>query len=149
MVGIRKGGRLVKLSTRGKYGVYAMIYLAQHAGEGPKTLQKIAELGLPEQYLEQLLGSLRRAGLVKTVRGAQGGYQLSRGPDTITAKDVIEAMEGPLNLSECVGEPADCCPRGGECAARGVWEYLTTEINELLQSITLTDMLLQKHQRRV
>lgn len=139
----------MKLSTRGKYGVYAMIYLAQHAGEGPKTLQKIAELGLPEQYLEQLLGSLRRAGLVKTVRGAQGGYQLSRAPDTITAKDVIEAMEGPLNLSECVGEPADCCPRGGECAARGVWEYLTTEINELLQSITLTDMLLQKHQRRV
>lgn len=138
-----KGGRLVKLSTRGKYGVYAMIYLAQHAGEGPKTLQKIAELGLPEQYLEQLLGSLRRAGLVTTVRGAQGGYQLARSPDEITARHIIEAMEGPLNLSECVGEPENVCPRGSHCAARGLWAYLTNEINGLLSSITLTDMVNQ------
>ena len=68
----------MKLSTRGKYGLYAMIYLAQHAGEGPQSLRAIAELGLPDPYLEQLLGSLRRAGLVTSVRGAQGGYMLEK-----------------------------------------------------------------------
>ena len=62
----------MKLSTRGKYGLYAMVYLAQKAEEGPQPLRAIAQLGLPDHYLEQLLGSLRKAGLVTTVRGAQG-----------------------------------------------------------------------------
>ena len=131
----------MKLSTRGKYGLYAMVYLAQHDGEGPQSLKAIAELGLPDPYLEQLLGSLRRAGLVKTVRGAQGGYQLSKPPNAVTVRDIIEAMEGPLSLSECVGEPEHTCPRGGNCRAKGVWEYLTDKINGLLDGITLTDML--------
>lgn len=131
----------MKLSTRGKYGLYAMIYLAQHDGEGPQSLKNITELGLPDSYLEQLLGSLRRAGLVTTVRGAQGGYQLSRKPEEITLRHIIEAMEGPLNLSECVGEQETSCPRGSSCPARGVWEYLTDEINGLFTSITLTDMV--------
>ncbi|MBE5783208.1 MAG: Rrf2 family transcriptional regulator [Clostridiales bacterium] len=133
----------MKLSTKGKYGLYAMVYLAQHDGEGPQSLRAIAELGLPEQYLEQLLGNLRRAGLVKTVRGAQGGYHLSRSPEEITMRDIIEAMEGPLSLSECVGEPEHACPRGGNCAAKGVWAYLTDQINGLLDGITLTDMINQ------
>ena len=133
----------MKLSTKGKYGLYAMVYLAQHDGEGPQSLKAIAELGLPEQYLEQLLGNLRRAGLVKTVRGAQGGYHLSRSPEEITMRDIIEAMEGPLSLSECVGEPENACPRGGNCAAKGVWAYLTDQINGLLAGITLTDMINQ------
>lgn len=131
----------MKLSTRGKYGVYAMIYLAQHAGEGTRSLRNFGELGLPEQYLEQILGTLRRAGLVTTVRGAQGGYQLSRSADEITARHIIEAMEGPVNLSECVSEGRQSCPRGGECAARGVWAFLTDEINGLLDRITLSMML--------
>lgn len=118
-----------------------MIYLAQHQGEGPQSLKNIAELGLPDQYLEQLLGNLRRAGLVTTVRGAQGGYQLSRPADEITARHIIEAMEGPLNLSECVGEAGHRCPRDGQCTARGVWAYLTDQINGMLEGITLSDML--------
>ncbi len=136
----------MKLSTRGKYGLYAMIYLAQHAGEGPQSLRAIAELGLPDPYLEQLLGSLRRAGLVTSVRGAQGGYRLSRPAREITARHIIEAMEGPLSLSECVGEPEGACPRGGDCPAKGVWEYLTERINGLLSGITLEDMLEKKLQ---
>ena len=133
----------MKLSTKGKYGLYAMIYLAQHDGEGPQSLKAIAELGLPDPYLEQLLGSLRRAGLVKTVRGAQGGYHLSKTPDEITVRDIIEAMEGPLSFSDCVGEIDHACPRGGNCPAKGVWEYLTEQINGLLDRITLTDMVNQ------
>ena len=72
----------MKLSTRGKYGLYAMYYLAAHAGEGPLPLQSISTMGgVPKQYLEQLLGNLRRAGLVSTVRGAQGGYQIAAAPE--------------------------------------------------------------------
>ena len=131
----------MKLSTRGKYGLYAMIFLAQHDGDGPQNLKAFAELGTPEAYLEQLLGTLRRAELVKSVRGVQGGYQLSRAPSEITARDILEAMEGPLSFSECVSSRTSSCERSTYCPARGVWEYLTDRFNGLLDSITLQDMV--------
>ena len=133
----------MKLSTRGKYGLYAMIFLAQHEGEGPQSLKAFAALGTPEAYLEQLLGTLRRADLVKTVRGAQGGYQLSRDPSQITARDIIEAMEGPLNFSDCVSGADNACDRSENCPAKGVWAYLTGQVNGLLDGITLSDMVQQ------
>lgn len=142
-VGIARRNKL-KLSTRGKYGLYAMVYLAQKAEEGPQPLRAIAQLGLPDHYLEQLLGSLRKAGLVTTVRGAQGGYQLAKPPDQISVGHIIDAMEGPLNLSECATECECECPRSEGCKTRRVWEYLTDSINRLLYSITLQDMLESK-----
>ena len=133
----------MKLSTKGKYGLYAMFYLAQHEGSGPQPLKAVAEIGVPEDYLEQLLGNLRRAGLVTTVRGAQGGYQLARAPEDITVGDIIDATEGPLTISECISDEG-CCHRSGECRTRRVWEYLSNSINGLLQSISLRDMLEQE-----
>ena len=121
----------MKLSTKGKYGLYAMYYLAQHAGDGPQPLKAVAEIGVSsEDYLEQLLGSLRRAGLVTTVRGAQGGYQLAHAPEAITVGDIIDATEGPLNISECISDEA-CCHRSGQgthhtlqdCPAKSVPKY--------------------------
>ena len=132
----------MKLSTKGKYGLYAMFYLAQHEGSGPQPLKAVAEIGVPEDYLEQLLGNLRRAGLVTTVRGAQGGYQLAKAPQDITVGDIIDATEGPLTISECISDEG-CCHRSGECRTRRVWEYLSNSINGLLQSISLRDMLEQ------
>ena len=133
----------MKLSTKGKYGLYAMFYLAQHEGSGPQPLKAVAEIGVPEDYLEQLLGNLRRAGLVTTVRGAQGGYQLAKAPEDITVGDIIDATEGPLSISECISDEG-CCHRSGECRTRRVWEYLSNSINGLLQSISLRDMLEQE-----
>lgn len=133
----------MKLSTKGKYGLYAMFYLAQHEGSGPQPLKAVAEIGVPEDYLEQLLGNLRRAGLVTTVRGAQGGYQLAKAPQDITVGDIIDATEGPLSISECISDEG-CCHRSGECRTRRVWEYLSNSINGLLQSISLRDMLEQE-----
>jgi Rrf2 family cysteine metabolism transcriptional repressor len=130
----------MKLSTRGKYGLYAMYYLAAHRGEGPQSLQNIAVIGVPKQYLEQLLGSLRRSGLVGSVRGAQGGYQLARPPEEITVLDVIDAMEGPLKLSECMNDES-ACDRVQQCPVRHVWQKLTDSINRELAGITLGDML--------
>ena len=133
----------MKLSTKGKYGLYAMFYLAQHEGCGPQPLKAVAEIGVPEDYLEQLLGNLRRAGLVNTVRGAQGGYRLAKEPQEITVGDIIDATEGPLSISDCLNDEG-CCQRSGQCRTRRVWEYLSTSINDILQSITLRDMLEQE-----
>ena len=133
----------MKLSTKGKYGLYAMFYLAQHAGDGPQPLKEISAIGVSENYLEQLLGSLRRGGLVTTVRGAQGGYMLARAPEEITVGDIMDATEGPLNLSECLAD-GSCCAKSTRCESRRVWEYLSQSINNLVQSITLRDMLEQE-----
>lgn len=130
----------MKLSTRGKYGLYAMYYLAEHKDEGPQSLQNIASTGVPKQYLEQLLGNLRRAGLIHSVRGAQGGYQIARPPGEITILDVIDAMEGPLELSECMTDEGHC-DRSCQCPVRRVWQKLTDSINRELADVTLDEML--------
>jgi Rrf2 family protein len=132
----------MKLSTRGKYGLYAMYYLAAHAGEGPQTLQSISTVGVPRQYLEQILGNLRRAGLVSTVRGAQGGYQIAGRPQEITVRDVIDAVAGPIELSECASAETSCL-RSGTCPVRRVWQRVTDSINAELEKIKLSDMLIQ------
>ena len=132
----------MKLSTRGKYGLYAMYYLALHAGEGPQPLQNISTVGVPKQYLEQILGNLRRAGLVSTVRGAQGGYQIARQPQETTLRDIIDAVEGPIELSECASSEHSC-QRSGTCPVRWVWQRVTDSINHELEKIKLSDMLMQ------
>ena len=126
-----------------------MVYLASKAQEGPQPLRAIAQTNLlPDQYLEQLLGCLRKAGLVNTVRGAQGGYQLAKPPAEITVGHIIDAMEGPLQLSECAIESEPTCPNSDTCPTRRVWEYLTDSINSLLYSISLQDMLETKEMDR-
>lgn len=132
----------MKLSTRGKYGLYAMYYLARHAGEGPQTLNSISTVGVPKQYLEQILGNLRRAGLVSTVRGAQGGYQIATQPEETSLRDIIDAVEGPIELSSCAnGEGA--CQKSGTCPVRRVWQKATDSINAELEKIHLSDMFTQ------
>ena len=132
----------MKLSTRGKYGLYAMYYLASHAGEGPQTLQSISTVGVPKQYLEQILGNLRRAGLVSTVRGAQGGYQMAKCPVETSLRDIIDAVEGPIELSECASAQSACL-KSGTCPVRWVWQRVTDSINAELEKIHLSDMLAQ------
>lgn len=133
----------MKLSTKGKYSLYAMHYLAEHVADGPQPLKAIAAIGVPEDYLEQLLGTLRKAGLVTTARGAQGGYSLAEAPENITVGDILMATEGPLNISDCL-QDEHRCDRSNGCKARRVWDYLSRSINGLLDSITLRDMLDQE-----
>ena len=133
----------MKLSTRGQYALHAMVFLARHHMDGPQSLNTIAEDGLPKQYLEQLLGSLRRAGLVTTVRGAAGGYSLSGDPSSITVAHIIEATEGPVSLADCA-QDEDRCGKGSDCQTRRTWRYLTESINDLMQGITLSDILEDK-----
>lgn len=134
----------MKLSTKGKYGVRAMYQLALDGCERPVSLKSIAQAqGLSENYLEQLAGPLRKAGLVKSVRGARGGYMLGRPPEEITIADIIMVLEGTFAPCECASEGGarveHCgCPNG--CVAKGIWEQVRDAVAELLDSITLKDV---------
>lgn len=131
----------MRLSTRCRYGIHAMFDLAQNTGQGPQTIRQIAERQLvPEQYLEQIIGVLRREGLVHSHRGAQGGYTLAKEPEMITVGELIRLLEGPVMMADCMAE-GEGCVRSGQCPSRLVWERLTDCINGVVDSITLRDML--------
>ncbi len=119
----------------------AMLYLAQNEREGPQPLSRIAEQGLPGDYLEQLLGRLRREGLVDTVRGNQGGYLLARPASEITLGQVIDAVEGPVRLDLCVGEP-ETCEQAGTCGLHRTWSVVRDGIADLMDRYSLHDMLM-------
>lgn len=134
----------MKISTRGEYGVRAMVALAHHYGSGPVSITAVAkESSVPPAYLEQLIGPLRRAGLVDSKRGAQGGYQLSRSPSSIRVGDVYRVMEGPVAPMDCVSEDlADqTCPLIEGCETRPMWLKVRDSIVEALDSTTLEDLI--------
>jgi Rrf2 family cysteine metabolism transcriptional repressor len=134
----------MKVSTRGEYGVRAMVALAKHAGEPPVSIGVISkESAVPYAYLEQLIVPLRQAGLVASKRGAHGGYTLSRSADQIRVGEVYRAMEGPVAPMDCVSENiADqICPLIPGCQTRPVWERVRDSIIEAIDSITLADLI--------
>nr|WP_028990878.1 Rrf2 family transcriptional regulator [Thermacetogenium phaeum] len=133
----------MKLSTKGRYGLRAVLDMALHKSEGPITLNSIAERqGISEGYLEQLMMPLKRAGLVKSVRGAQGGYVLAKEPKDITVGEVIRALEGPIAPVACVSEDyPEECERAEGCVTRLVWAKVRDSIAEVLDSFTLEDLV--------
>jgi Rrf2 family transcriptional regulator, cysteine metabolism repressor len=138
----------MKVSTRGEYGMRAMVSLARVYGEGPVPLSTIAaDSSVPPAYLEQLIGQLRRAGLVNSTRGANGGYELSRAPEDIRVGEVYRVMEGPVAPMVCVTEDMepneDLCPMIDGCATRLVWIKVRDGIVEALDSTTLGDLVQQ------
>jgi Rrf2 family cysteine metabolism transcriptional repressor len=131
----------MKLSTRTRYGIRAVIELAQHEAGRPLQLKTIAERqDISIKYLEQLMGVLRSAGFIRSVRGAKGGYVLARPPSQITMYEVFRALEGPVTTTECVDD-AERCDRSADCAARKVWMQLEEAIRRVLTGITLADLI--------
>lgn len=133
----------MKLSTRGRYGLMMMLDLAQHGTEEPVSLRAVADRQqLSESYLEQLVSPLRDAGLLRSVRGKQGGYMLARSPSEITVGDIVRAVEGPIAPVECVNDQVEVdCPRYPECPTRSVWLRLRDSITQVLDSINLADLV--------
>lgn len=134
----------MKVSTRGEYGVRAMVALAKHGSEQPVSIGVISrESAVPYAYLEQLIVPLRRAGLVLSKRGAHGGYVLSRPPRDIRVGEVYRAMEGPVAPMDCVSEnEADqTCPLIPGCQTRPVWVRVRDSIVDAIDSITLADLI--------
>ncbi|WP_407926367.1 RrF2 family transcriptional regulator [Gehongia tenuis] len=132
---------MLRLSTKGRYGLRAAFDLALHYGEGPQPLRDIAERQeISEPYLEQLMAALRKAGLLKSIRGAQGGYVLAADPAEITVGSVIRALEGATCMVECTDEDGRCA-KADHCPARLVWQRIQASIDGVMDSMTLQDML--------
>jgi len=127
----------LRLSTRGQYGLRAMCVLGLNPGETYLPLRIIAQQeGISLQYLEQIFGELRRAGLVESERGARGGYRLARDPACITVGDVVRTLEGPIAPVDCLTGHEEC-EREGCCLTREAWHRLQQSMTEALDGITL------------
>jgi Rrf2 family protein len=138
---------MMKLSTRTRYGVRLMLDLAQKYGSGPVLLKDIAhEEGLSEKYLSLIVLPLKASGLLKALRGSSGGYTLSREPSEITLKEIVESLEGKLFLVECVPDPKSCT-RSGICATRDVWQIVADKITEVLESMSLADLVRKSREK--
>lgn len=134
----------MKLSAKVEYGVRAMAVLAFHHQSGPLSLRKIAEQeAISLKFLEQIFPDLRRAGLITSVRGSKGGYLLSRPPNQIKVGDIVRAVEGPITPVNCLSdeEGDSCCHRRECCLTRQVWEKLRDKINDVLDEVSLNELV--------
>jgi len=132
----------VRLPTKARYGMRAMLDLAvNYGGNEPVLMRDIASRqDLPEKYLEQVLIPLRNTGLVRSVRGARGGYMLARDPSEITLLEIVEACIGDVTMVDCTEDPG-YCSRVDNCATSVVWKELTEAIRGSLESKTLADLV--------
>lgn len=133
---------MIRVSTRGRYALRAMVDLALHADEGTVSRQDLAERQeLSVDYVAQLFSQLGAAGLVEGVKGPGGGYRLARDAATISAGDTVRAVEGPVAVVHCV-EPGDepSCNRVDRCVAHLLWKRLSEAMTEFLDSVTLKDL---------
>jgi Rrf2 family protein len=132
----------MRVTTRELYGLRAMAEFARHHGTGPLSLTEVARSqGISQAYLEQIAIALRRAGLLLSKRGSQGGYYLAQPPQTTTAGDIIRALEGSILPIQCVAEHVcEPCAREQDCSTRGIWELVSSRLVDTLDSITLADL---------
>lgn len=134
----------MRLTTKGRYAVTAMLDLALHFKEGPITLADISKRqGISLSYLEQLFSRLRKNGLVDSARGPGGGYKLSREADAICVADVITAVDEKVDAMRCSGKGD--CQDGGSCLTHELWCELSNQIYRFLQGITLADLVARKN----
>lgn len=133
----------MKLSTRTRYGMRAVIELAQHEEKRPLQLKLIAERqGISVKYLEQLMSLLRSAGFVRSIRGSKGGYILARPPEQINLHEVFRCLEGTVTTAECTEDP-EYCQRATDCVSREIWMRVEEAIAGVLGSLTLADVVHQ------
>lgn len=131
----------MKISTKGRYGLRILIDLATHDPAKPRLVRDIAESQqISEKYISRLIIDLRRARLVRSVRGMKGGFFLARSPKEITLLDILETMEGTISIVDCVMAPEKCAHNSG-CTARGIWLRLNDGIRDLMRNITFEQIL--------
>ncbi len=141
----------MRITTLAEYGVICALHLARRVSEGPITGREIADLErLPPDYVEQILLRLRRANLVRSTRGAHGGYALARPADQISIRDVIEASETMTFDLHCVSHPVgeERCSSSHNCSIRPVWMLLQRKIDDVLGGVRLADLLAEESEVR-
>lgn len=132
---------MLRLSTRGQYGVRAMFEIAKGYPSTPTTIKEVAERQeVSVAYLEQILNTLRRAGLILSVRGPGGGYLLSRAPAHVSIGAILKELEGPVAITSCL-DPLEGCSRVDSCVTHLLWRSLGEKIEAFLNTITLEDLL--------
>ncbi|MBW1804074.1 MAG: Rrf2 family transcriptional regulator [Deltaproteobacteria bacterium] len=131
----------MKLSTRGRYGTRLMLELTKNYGKGPISMNEIAKnQNIPIKYLEQLILPLKKANLIKSVRGPKGGHMLSKSPDKINLWDVVNLLESKFMFTECVSNE-HVCENADNCLIRPVWEKAYDGLKKLFEETTLADVL--------
>lgn len=131
----------MKLSSRSRYGFRAILELAVEYGNGPLQIKTIAKReDISNKYLEQLIAMLKASGLVRSIRGPKGGYELTRPPGDVKLSEVFTTLEGPVVTVECLEHP-EFCPRCTECVTRDVWAQMQSAIMGVLESMTLQDLV--------
>ena len=137
----------MKLSTKGRYGLRAAVALAMYAKDEPVSISTIAAREeLSESYLEQLFAKLKKAGLVHSIRGTNGGYQLSRPAEDISVGDVLRALEGNMVIVDCPDSESQCA-KYGSCVTKYVWKRINNSINDTMDAITLEELVLNSDGR--
>ena len=133
----------MKLSTRGRYGLRAMIDLAQNAEKEAVSISSIAKRqSISEGYLEQIIAILKKAGLLTSKRGAGGGYTLAKEPDTISVGDILRALEGSLDPVDCAGlHETQSCESEESCVTKYVWKKINESINRTVDEIMLSELV--------
>jgi Rrf2 family transcriptional regulator, cysteine metabolism repressor len=134
----------MRISSKGHYGLLAVAELARRYDQGLISLGEIASAEhLPLPYLEQIIAPLRVAGVVEATRGMRGGYRLARHPSQVSVGEVVRWLEGPIALVDCTteGYQAGACEREAGCTSRGVWKQVSDAINNVLNTLTLADLL--------
>ena len=143
MVGIKKEGETLKISTKGRYGLRAVIDIAQYSEIEPVSINSIAvRQGISEGYLEQLMIPLKKAGIIKSIRGAGGGYILARDTEEISVGDVLRALEGSLKPVDCAAfSQEESCEAAGGCVTKYVWQRINDSINQTVNEISLKQLV--------
>lgn len=132
----------MKISTRGRYAIRLMLDLAVYYNGDPASLKDIAKRqNVSDKYLEQIVSALHKAGLVKSIRGSHGGYRLSYPPCEYTVGQILKTVEGSMSPMDCVGEQGVDCVNKSTCVSFILWEKLDKAMNEVLEGITLADMV--------
>jgi Rrf2 family protein len=134
----------MKVTAKEEAGLMVMAYLAKMAGDGPVSLKAVAEESeITLKYLEKVVPDLRKAGLIDSERGVNGGYSLTRAPAEITLAETLMALNGDILSTQCVGVGAEDepCPKMGSCPVHPVWDQLYLRLEETLKGITLQDLV--------
>jgi Rrf2 family iron-sulfur cluster assembly transcriptional regulator len=139
----------MRLTTKGRFAVTAMIDVAMHGTKGPVTLAGVSDRQkISLSYLEQLFGKLRRHGLVESVRGPGGGYYVAREPDAISIADIIVAVDEPIDTTQCGGRES-CQDDGERCMTHELWSSLNAHIFAFLRGVTLAQLVAQQRKPEV
>jgi len=140
----------MRISTRGRYGLRAVVDIATKMRDGAAVVSNrsiAGSQGISENYLEQIMAQLKESGIVASIRGAGGGFRLKKPPEEISAGEILRAVEGSLSPAECLDSPRSygTCAPCEECSARGVLSLVYESVTEVVDSITVLDIMNNKH----